>query len=55
MTRVGELTFAVPQVRNGGFYPSALEKGSRTGQALNVALAEMVCRASRRARSRTSW
>ena len=29
-TRMGELTFAVPQVRGGGFYPSALEKGSRT-------------------------
>jgi hypothetical protein len=28
-TRLGELTFAVPQVRSGGFYPSALEKGSR--------------------------
>jgi len=41
MTRVGELTFAVPQVRNGGFYPSALEKGTRTEQALNIALAEM--------------
>lgn len=41
MTRVGELTFNVPQVRGGGFYPSALEKGSRTEQALNIALAEM--------------
>ena len=30
----------VPQVRGGGFYPSALEKGSRTEQALNLALAE---------------
>src|SRR3990170_2535364 len=26
-TRVGEITFAVPQVREGGFYPQALEKG----------------------------
>jgi len=41
MTRVGELTFDVPQVRGSGFYPSALEKGSRTEQALNLALAEM--------------
>jgi putative transposase len=41
MTRVGELTFEVPQVRGGGFYPSALEKGSRTEQALHIALAEM--------------
>ena len=28
-------------MRGGGFYPSALEKGSRTEQALNIALAEM--------------
>lgn len=41
MTRVGELTFEVPQVRGGGFYPSALEKGTRTERALNIALAEM--------------
>jgi putative transposase len=41
MTRVGKVTFDVPQVRGGGFYPSALEKGSRTEQALNIALAEM--------------
>lgn len=41
MTRLGEQTFDVPQVRGGGFYPSALEKGSRTEQALNLALAEM--------------
>jgi len=25
-TRMGEITFAIPQVREGGFYPSALEK-----------------------------
>jgi transposase-like protein len=41
MTRLGEVTFAVPQVRDSSFYPSALEKGSRTEQALNLALAEM--------------
>lgn len=41
MTRVGELTFDVPQVRGAGFYPSTLEKGSRTEQAVNIALAEM--------------
>ena len=35
MTRVGEQTFDVPQVRGGGFYPSALEKGTRTERALN--------------------
>jgi hypothetical protein len=26
-TRIGEITFAIPQVREGGFYPSALKKG----------------------------
>ena len=41
LTRVGELTFEVPQVRSGDFYPSALEKGTRTDQAVNLALAEM--------------
>src|SRR5262249_41673579 len=28
-TRVGDITLAVPQVREGGFYPQALEKGLR--------------------------
>ena len=41
LTRMGEITFAVPQTRESGFYPSALEKGTRTEQALNLALAEM--------------
>ena len=41
LTRVGELTFEVPQVRSGGFYPSALERGTRSEQAMNLALAEM--------------
>jgi putative transposase len=41
LTRLGELEFAVPQVRSGGFYPSALERGSRTEQSVNLALAEM--------------
>jgi transposase-like protein len=40
-TRVGELTFAIPQVRDGGFYPSSLEKGIRSERALKLALAEM--------------
>jgi putative transposase len=40
-TRVGEVTFAVPQVREGGFYPEALEKGLRSERALTLALAEM--------------
>lgn len=40
-TRVGEVTFAVPQVRAGDFYPQALEKGLRSERAFNLALAEM--------------
>jgi transposase-like protein len=40
-TRVGEITFAVPQVREGGFYPQALEKGMRSERALRLSLAEM--------------
>ena len=40
-TRVGEITIAVPQVREGGFYPSALEKGLRSERALTMTLAEM--------------
>jgi transposase-like protein len=39
---VGELTFQVPQVRSGDFYPSAQDGGTRTDQAVNLALAEMV-------------
>lgn len=40
-TRVGEITFDIPQVREGGFYPSALEKGLRSERALTLTLAEM--------------
>ncbi len=40
-TRVGEITFSVPQVREGGFYPAALEKGLRSERALTMTLAEM--------------
>lgn len=40
-TRVGDITFAVPQVRDGSFYPQALEKGLRSERALLLALAEM--------------
>ena len=40
-TRMGEITFAVPQVREDGFYPSALEKGLRSERALTITLAEM--------------
>jgi len=40
-TRVGDITFSVPQVRDGDFYPEALEKGLRSERALTLALAEM--------------
>ena len=40
-TRLGNITFDVPQVRDGDFYPSALEKGVRSERALKLALAEM--------------
>ncbi len=41
-TRMGAIEFRVPQVRDGvDFYPSSLEKGVRSEQALKLALAEM--------------
>jgi len=40
-TRVGEVTFEIPQVREGGFYPNSLEKGVRSERALLLTLAEM--------------
>lgn len=40
-TRLGELRLDVPQVREGGFYPEALEKGQRSERALTLTLAEM--------------
>jgi putative transposase len=40
-TRVAPITFDIPQVREGGFYPRALEKGLRSERALMLALAEM--------------
>jgi transposase-like protein len=40
-TRVGKIAFSIPQVREGGFYPSALEKGLRSERALTIVLAEM--------------
>jgi putative transposase len=42
VSRVGPITFSIPQVRGETeFYPSALEKGVRSEQALKLALAEM--------------
>lgn len=40
-TRNGNITFDIPQVREGDFYPGALEKGLRSERALNMAFAEM--------------
>src|SRR5439155_7671967 len=41
-SRLGPIRLDVPQVRGGvDFYPSALEKGRRSEQALKLALAEM--------------
>lgn len=40
-TRLGEITFQVPQTRGIDFYPSALEKGVRSERALKLAVAEM--------------
>jgi len=40
-TRLGKITFQVPQTRGMEFYPSALEKGVRSERALKLAVAEM--------------
>lgn len=40
-SRIGDLTFSVPQVRDSDFYPEALEKGIRSERALTMTLAEM--------------
>lgn len=40
-TRVGALNLRVPQVRGAEFYPSVLERGTRSEKALRLALAEM--------------
>jgi len=40
-TRIAPITFEIPQVREGGFYPQTLEKGLRSERALMLALAEM--------------
>jgi len=40
-TRLGELSLQIPQVREGGFYPSFLERGLRSERALSLSLAEM--------------
>lgn len=40
-TSLGVLNLKIPQVREGGFYPQALEKGMRSDRALYLAFAEM--------------
>ena len=40
-TRLGDLDLRIPQVRNGDFYPQALERGTRSERAVKLALAEM--------------
>ncbi len=40
-TRLGPITFQVPQARGVPFYPSALERGIRSERALKLAIAEM--------------
>lgn len=44
-TRVGEIDVAIPQVRDvadgAAFYPSSLERGTRSERALKLAIAEM--------------
>jgi transposase-like protein len=40
-TRVGRIELAVPQTRGVPFYPTALERGTRSERALKLAIAEM--------------
>lgn len=40
-TRLGSLKLSIPQVRDGDFYPSFLERGIRSERALKLSLAEM--------------
>ena len=53
-TRAGKVTLDIPQVREGGFYPQALEKGLRSERAFTLALADMVVRESPRAKLQRS-
>jgi putative transposase len=41
-TRIGDLHFEVPQVREGGFYPSVFERYQRSEKALVCTIQEMV-------------
>jgi hypothetical protein len=48
-TRLGAITFDVPQVREGGFYPEALEKGLRRSGIQVCTTPRQACAASQRA------
>ena len=39
-TLQGEIQLSIPQTRNGGFYPSCLEKGIRSVLSVSVELSE---------------
>ena len=54
-TRMGEITFDIPQVREGGFYPEALEKGMRSERALTMTLAEMYIQGVSTRKVTRSW
>jgi len=41
LTSNGPLQLSIPQVRDSSFYPSTIEKGSRSEQSLKLAIAEM--------------
>jgi putative transposase len=44
-TRLGEIVFDIPQVREAGFYPGELEKGQRSEWALTLTRRRCMCRA----------
>lgn len=39
--RLGEITFDAPKIRDGNFYPDALEKGLRNERALPLTITEL--------------
>src|SRR4030042_2722852 len=39
--RIGAIPFSIPQVRDGSFYPQALDKGVRSERALVISMVEM--------------
>lgn len=54
-TKMGALDLSIPQVRESGFYPQTIEKGSRSDKALKLAIAQMYLEgvSTRRVRSIT--